>query len=504
MKNLPFALEEVSIHRLETALRSGEVTSVDLVEAYLDRIAKIDSKKEVGLNSVSQINPDALATAQNRDSERKNGQAHSPLHGIPVLLKENIGTEDRMETTAGSLALLGAKVARDAHIVTKLRDAGAILLGKTNLSEWANFRSTRSISGWSGRGGQTHNPYALDRNTSGSSSGSGAAVSANLCTVAVGTETDGSVVSPSSVCGIVGIKPTMGLVSRSGIVPLSHTQDTAGPMARSVVDAVTLLNVLAGYDSRDSATQVLRGRPVLDYRVYLVPGSLKGARLGVPRALFPNHPAIKHLFNEIVGLLRKQGAVVIDNVAMPTNGKFDDAELEVLLYDFKHDLNLYLAGLKSSPVRTLRDVIRFNERNVAKEMPYFGQETLIMAQEKGDLTTPAYRKALELCKRMSQREGIDAAMKKHGLDALIAPTNGPAWPIDIVNSDHYTGGNSTFAAVAGYPHITVPMGAVFGLPFGLSFIGSAFHEPTLIKLAYSFEQVTSARQVPKFLPTVKG
>ncbi len=407
-----------------------------------------------------------------------------------------------METTAGSLALIGARPPRDAFIVTRLRAAGAVILGKTNLSEWANFRSSRATSGWSGRGGQTRNPYALDRNPCGSSSGSGASVAANFCAVAVGTETDGSIVCPSSTNGLVGIKPTLGLISRSGIIPIAHSQDTAGPMARTVADAAILLGVLQGIDPLDAVTADSRGKAQPDYTRFLDANGLRGARIGVARKSFGFNDRVDRLINSAIEEMKRRGAIIIDPADIPTAGKFDDSEFTVLLYEFKHDLNLYLASLgANSPMRSLKDVIAFNERNAAREMPYFGQELFIKAEAKGTLTSKEYRDALASNLRLSRVEGIDAVMTKLNLDAMIAPTGNPAWPTDLLNGDHTTGGYSSPSAVAGYPHITVPAGYVFGLPVGLSFFGRAYSEPTLIKLAYAFEQATKHRQPPKFLAT---
>jgi amidase len=405
-----------------------------------------------------------------------------------------------MMTTAGSLALVGAKPQRDAFVAQKLREAGAVILGKTNLSEWANFRSTKSSSGWSGRGGQTKNPYVLDRNPCGSSSGSGAAVAANLCAAAVGTETDGSVVCPSSANSLVGIKPTVGLVSRAGIIPIAHSQDTAGPMTRTVRDAAILLGALAGIDARDEATNASRGKAVADYTQFLDKDGLRGVRLGVARKHFGFSERVDKLMNDLLAEMKKLGAVLVDPADIPTTGKFDDSEFEVLLYEFKADLNTYLAGLgPQAPVRSLKDVIAFNEKNRDREMPYFGQDIMLKAEAKGPLTSKPYLAALRKNHLLTRTQGIDAVMKKNRLDALLAPTGGPAWPTDWINGDHFTGGYSSASAVAGYPHITVPAGYVFGLPVGISFFGGAFSEPKLIKIAYAFEQATKARRPPQFL-----
>ena len=405
-------------------------------------------------------------------------------------------------TTAGSLALVGAKPARDAFVAQKLREAGAVILGKTNLSEWANFRSKNSSSGWSARGGQTRNPYALDRNPCGSSSGSGAAVAANLCAAAIGTETDGSVVCPSSANSLVGIKPTIGLVSRSGIIPIAHSQDTAGPMTRTVRDAALVLNALTGIDPRDEATNASRGRAVTDYTQFLDKDGLRGMRLGVARKYFGFNDRVDKLMNDLLAEMKRLGAVLVDPADIPTQGKFDESEFEVLSYEFKADLNAYLAGLgPQAPVRSLKDVIAFNEKNRDREMPYFGQDIMIKAEAKGPLTSKPYLQALRKNHLLTRTQGIDFVMKKNRLDALIAPTGGPPWPTDWINGDHFTGGYSSASAVAGYPHITVPAGYVFGLPVGISFFGGAFSEPKLIKIAYAFEQATKARRAPKFLPT---
>jgi amidase len=420
------------------------------------------------------------------------------------VIKDNIETADRMHTTAGSLALSDSIAARDAFVAERLRAAGAVIIGKTNLSEWANFRSTHSTSGWSGRGGQTKNPYALDRNPCGSSSGTGSAIAANLASVGIGSETDGSVVCPSSASGLVGIKPTLGLVSRSGIIPIAHSQDTAGPMTRTVTDAAILLGAIAGVDSSDAATKASSGKSQSDYTKYLDRNGLKGARIGVVRHYFGFNQHVDALMKESIEAIRQLGATVVDPADMPTAGKYDDTELEVLLYEFKTDLNKYLAGLGPGvKTRTLADLIRFNEENRDREMPYFGQELFEQAEKKGPLTSGKYRKALAKNRRMSRAEGIDATLAKHKLDALIAPTGGPVWPTDLANGDHYTGGYSTASAVAGYPHITVPAGLVFGLPVGLSFFAGAWSEPVIIKFAYAFEQATTARRRPQFLPTVK-
>jgi amidase len=495
----PFEFDEATIAELQAAMKSGRESAKSLAKKYLQRISDID-KRGPALNSIIEINPDALSIAQALDKERKLKGPRGPLHGIPVLLKDNIDTHDRMMTTAGSLALLGSIAPRDSFVAQKLREAGAVILGKTNLSEWANFRGERSTSGWSGRGGQTHNPYALDRNPSGSSSGSGVAVAANLCAGAIGTETDGSIISPSTLCGIVGVKPTLGLISRAGIIPIAHSQDTAGPMTRTVTDAAILLGALTGVDPRDSATDSSRGKSHQDYTQFLDANGLRGARIGVARRFFRSARISAKLLEAALEEMKRQGAILVDPADDPALGSFGDSEQEVLLYEFKTDLNAYLASLgPKAPVRTLKEVIEFNERNKDKELPYFGQETFLKAQEKGPLTEKAYLDALDKCRRLSRTEGIDAVMNKHQLDAIVAPSGGPAGKTDLIYGNRGFGGSSSPAAVAGYPNITVPAGQVFGLPFGISFMGRAYSEPTLLKLAFAFEQATKARKPPKFL-----
>ncbi len=499
----PFELEEVTIADLQAGMSSGRMTSHSITQLYMARIEELDRKGPT-LRHVLEVNPDALAIADSLDRERKSGRVRGPLHGIPILLKDNIDTADSMTTTAGSLALEGSIPLQDAFIAAKLRSAGAVLLGKANLSEWANIRSTHSSSGWSGRGGQAKNPYVLDRNPCGSSSGSGGAVSANLCAGAIGTETDGSIVCPSSANGIVGIKPTLGLVSRSGIIPIAHSQDTAGPMARTVRDAAIILNALTGIDTRDSTTMVNRSRGQVDYTRFLDPNGLRGARIGVARAKFFGYSDVTdRLVNDAIDAMKTNGAVIVDPANIETAGKFDDSELDVLLYELKADLNAYLAGLgPKAPVRTLQNIIDFNENHRAQEMPWFGQELFIQAQAKGPLTDKKYRDALAKDLRMSRTEGIDATMKKYKLDAIVAPTGGPAWVTDLVNGDHFSGASSTPAAVAGYPNINVPAGYSHNLPVGISFFGRAYSEPTLIKIAYAYEQATKHRRAPQFLPTL--
>ena len=493
-----FDLEEFTIAQTQDAMRSGARTSRSICAAYLARIAQLDPK----LHSVIETNPDALSIADQLDADRKAGRTRGPLHGIPVLIKDNIATADRMMTTAGSLALVGAPTPpRDAALVARLRAAGAVIIGKTNLSEWANIRSSHSVSGWSGRGGQCRNPYALDRNPCGSSSGTGAAIAANFAAVGVGTETDGSIVCPSNANSLVGLKPTLGLVSRSGVIPIAHSQDTAGPMCRTVTDAAILLGALAGSDPTDPATAAAPST-IPDYTKALDPNGLKGARIGVARAVFGS-PEGDRLVNAALEVLKAQGAVLVDPIEIPHTRDYGDQEFTVLLYELKSDLNAYLAGLgATSKMKTLADVIAFNDANKEKEMPYFGQETFIQAQEKGPLTDDAYVEALAHCRRMSRAEGVDVAFAKDKLDAIVAPTGAPAWLIDWVNGDcGGGGGNSSIAAVAGYPTITVPVGYSFGLPVGMSFIGKPWTEATLIKLAYAYEQAAKPRKPPRFLPT---
>ncbi len=504
--DLPEAAEwqNASLVDLQRAMADGSLTAQSLATNYLSRIEAMDRRGPM-LRAVLETNPDAMTQATALDAERKARGPRGPLHGIPVLIKDNIATLDRMNTTAGSLALEGVPVPRDAFIVTRLRAAGAVILGKTNLSEWANFRSTHSSSGWSGRGGQCLNAYALDRTPCGSSSGSATGVASDFCAVAVGTETDGSIICPSSVQSLVGIKPTIGLVSRAGIVPIAHSQDTAGPMARTVADAAALLSVLAGPDPRDAVTTRRAGAAV-DYTSVLDPAGLKGARIGVARKhFFGNDARTDKLMEDAVAAMKSAGAVIVDPADLVTTGKYDDSEFEVLLYEFKADLNAYLAGLgPSSPVKTLADIIAFNEKNSDRELKYFGQEIMLRAQKKGPLTTPAYRKALAGNRRLAGTLGIDAVAAKHNLDAIVAPSNAPAWPIDLVTGDHGAGGSSTSpAAVAGYPSITVPAGYSFGLPVGISFFGPAWTEAKLIRIAYAFEQATRLRRPPRFLPTAE-
>jgi amidase len=499
----PFELDEVTVAELQSRMGSGRYTARRVVELYLERIAAMNLEG-AALRAIIETNPDALGQADELDRERKAKGARGPLHGIPVLLKDNIDTADRMTTTAGSLALEGSIARRDAHVAERLRKAGAILLAKANMSEWANIRSSRSSSGWSARGGQCRNPFVLDRNPCGSSSGSAAAVSANFGTVAVGTETDGSIVCPASATGVVGIKPTIGLVSRAGIIPISHTQDTAGPLCRTVADAAALLSALAGRDSRDPVTAAASRRGKADYTRFLDRAGLKGARIGVAREKFFGYSEVTdRLADHALDVLRREGAVLVDPANIPNAGTYDRAELEVLLFELKADLNAYLAGLdRSVQVRSLADVIAFNERERDREMPYFGQDLFIEAEAKGPLGSRGYRKSLATCARLSRAQGIDAVMTRYRLDALVAPTGNPAWPTDLVNGDHFTGSSSTPAAVAGYPNVSVPMGYAWGLPVNLSFFGVAWSEPTLIRLGYAYEQSTKHRKAPEFLKTL--
>jgi amidase len=494
-----FELDELTVSDLASRMKQGSITAEGIAQLYLERIDEIDRRGPT-LRSVIEINPDALAIARSLDEEYKAKGPRGPLHGIPVLLKDNIESGDKMQTTAGSLALMGTPAARDAFLVERLRAAGAVILGKTNLSEWANFRSTHSTSGWSGRGGQTKNPYALDRNPCGSSSGSGAAVAANLCTLAVGSETDGSVVCPSSMCGIVGIKPTLGLISRSGIIPIAHSQDTAGPMARTVRDAALLLGAMTGPDSRDSITQANAGKSYTDYTQFLNPNGLRGARLGIARQYFTIGPAVTAVMEECMALMRSAGAEIVDPADLSTFEAWRDTETQVLLYEFKADLNAYLAG-RGGAAKSLADCIAFNRAHRAQEMPYFEQELFEQAQEKGPLTEKPYKDALAKNHRLARKDGIDAVIAKYKVDAIVGPTAGPTWLTDWVAGDRADSGCASPPAVAGYPHITVPAGFKFGLPLGISFFGPAWSEPKLIQFAYAFEQARKARRAPEFLPT---
>ncbi len=497
----PFPLEEATAAQLAEWMASGRYSARQITELYLRRIEEID-RKGPALRSIIEVNPDALAIAGALDDERRARGPRGPLHGIPIVIKDNIDTGDRMMTTAGSLALEGSMATKDAFMVARLRAAGVVILGKTNLSEWANFRSSHSTSGWSGRGGQVRNPYALDRNPCGSSSGTGAAVAANLAAIGVGSETDGSIVCPSGTNGLVGIKPTVGLVSRTGIIPISHSQDTAGPMARTVADAAMLLTAMAGADPADAATR--RSPGAKDYAKSLDAGALKGARIGVARRQYFGYSDVTDgLVDAAVATMKAQGAIVVDPANIPTAARMDGCENEVLLYEFKTDLNKYLQALgPKAPVHSLTELIAFNSREQAREMPFFGQELLLSAEKKGPLSTPAYKAALARCRALARAQGIDLVMARNRLDALVAPTGGPAWTTDLVNGDHFTGASSTPAAVAGYPSITVPAGDAFGLPVGISFIGRAWSEERLVALAYAYEQATKHRRPPQFKPSV--
>jgi len=497
-----FDIAEKSVAALQAAMQSGRLGSLQLVEIYQARIRAID-RNGPRLNSIIEMNPDAEMIAAALDSERKLKGPRGPLHGIPILLKDNIATRDKMQTSAGSLALIGSNPPRDAHLVSRLREAGAVILGKTNLSEWANIRSLRSTSGWSARGGLTLNPYALDRNTSGSSSGSGAAIAANLAALAIGTETDGSITSPASMMSLVGIKPTVGLVSRAGIIPIAHSQDTAGPMARSVADAAVLLSIIAGSDLRDSATADADRRRS-DYTNYLKRDGLKGQRIGVVRGQFASpNDLVSAVVEAQLRVLRDQGATLVEVPEVPNSSKYGDTELTVLLYELKADLAAYLAEYApGAQVRNLADVIAFNEQHREREMPFFGQEHFINAQAKGGLDSPEYLDALANNLRYSRAEGLDKVLAEYRLDALVAPTGGPAWLTDFIKGDAEGGSFTSQAAVAGYPHITVPAGFVHGLPCGISFVGGAWSEARLISLAYAYEQASMQRRAPSYAKTV--
>ena len=494
-------LEEQTIADLRAAMAGGALTSRRLVEAYLERIQALDTSGPA-LRAVIEVNPDALAIAEALDRERAEHGPRGPLHGIPILLKDNIDTADKMETTAGSLALVGMRRAQDAHVAARLREAGAVLLGKTNMSEWANFRSTHSSSGWSARGGQARNPYALDRTPCGSSSGSASAVAANLCVAAVGTETDGSILCPASINGVVGIKPTVGLTSRVGVVPISHSQDTVGPFARTVSDAAILLGVLTDVDPRDPVAPV-NTRFIPDNPIqYLNPDALRGARIGIPREIYTGYSEkVDAVFATVVETLKSLGAVLLDPANLPSAKQMRDseAELTVLLYEFKADLNAYLAALgPEARAHTLEELIAFNRAHAEQELPYFGQELFELAQQKGPLSEQEYLDARAECLRLARDEGIDAVMRQHNLDALCMPTAEPAWKIDLIDGDHSMGGASQPAAIAGYPAISVPAGHTFGLPIGVTFMGQAYSEPKLIGYAYAFEQATKARRAPTY------
>ena len=497
-----FELDEINIDQLQTGMKSGKYTARSITEKYLERIQDVD-RQGPAVNSVIEVNPDALEIAASLDRERKEKGVRGPLHGVPLFIKDNIDTADKMTTTAGSLALVDApRPPHDSFVAQQLRKAGAVILGKTNLSEWANTRSSHSTSGWSGRGGLTKNPYALDRNACGSSSGTGAGVSANLAMGGIGTETDGSIVCPASANGLAGIKPTVGLVSRTGIIPISHSQDGAGPMCRTLRDAAIILGALTGVDPEDRFTAESQGKSYTDYTQFLDANGLRGARIGVARKYFGFSDGVDGIMAEAIEVMKKQGAIMVDPADLETFGKFDDSEGLVLNYELKADLEKYLARLgPASPMKSLQDVIEFNNKNAQKEMPYFGQDVFIKAQDKGPLRTREYIDALEKNHRLAGIEGIDAVMDKLKLDVLMAPTGGPAWITDLVTGDHFGGGSSNAAAVAGYPNINVTAGSMFGLPVGISFFGRAWSEPTLLKIAYGFEQATQARKGPRFLPT---
>ncbi len=503
MTDSEFRIEEASIAELQAAMGAGTLTSRSLVEQYLDRIERVD-KHGPKLNAIIEINPDAKANATDLDRERKTRGPRGPLHGIPVLLKDNIDTADRMLTTAGSLALVGPPAREDATVAKRVRDAGAIILGKTNMSEWANFRSSHSTSGWSARGGQTRNPYALDRNPSGSSSGSAVGVAASLCAASIGTETDGSIVSPATANGVVGLKPTVGLTSRAGVVPISHTQDSIGVHARTVADAASVLGTMTGVDSRDPATQASEGRAFTDYVRYLDPHGLKDARIGVLRNVgFGKSEKVDAIMARAIQTLKDAGAVVVDPANIPSDPETARAaEREVLLFEFKEDVNHYLGTRSGLLIHTLAEAIAFNEEHEGEELKYFGQDLFVRSQAKGPLTDSAYLQALETSRRLSGAEGLDKVMDEFGLDVLVAPTGSPAWPIDLVNGDHFITGSAGPAARAGYPLLSVPAGFWLGLPVNITFMGRAFSEPTLLRLGFAYEQVTKARRPPEFRPTI--
>ena len=499
----PFEFDEVTVDDLQRMMESGEHTARSITQAYIERIEAMD-RQGPELRSMIEINPDALEIADELDAERRAGGPRGPLHGIPVALKDNLDTHDRMTTTAGSLALEGSIPPRDSFVAERLRAAGAILLGKANMSEWAYFRGEQATSGWSARGGQCVNPYALNRNPCGSSSGSGVAASANLCALTVGTETGGSIMCPSSSNGIVGIKPTVGLWSRSGIIPISHSQDTAGPMTRTVRDAAILLGGAVGVDPRDEATSRSEGNFHTDYTQFLDSAGLEGARIGVARSFTGFDPRVLALFEDAIQAMRDAGAVIVDPANLPVANWRDELPLIVLEYEFKTDLNAYLATLgPDAPVRTLAEIIEFNEQNAELEMPYFGQQRMIASQARGPLTDEVYLNAVRTIQRGNREEGIDALMNEHQLDAIVAPTRDLPWTTDHIKGDRLDGGSSAGpAAIAGYPDISVPMGFVSGLPAGVSFFGRAWSEPVLIRIAYAFEQATQHRRAPTFAPTL--
>ncbi len=495
-------MKELTIEEAQQRLKTGKVSAKKLVKEFLRRIITID-KTGPGLNAVIELNPDALQIAEQLDRERKARNVRGPLHGIPIMIKDNINTADRMMTTAGSLALVGHYPEEDAFVVQQLRKAGAIIIGKTNLSEWANFRSTRSTSGWSSRGGLTKNPYILDRSACGSSSGSAVAAAANLCVAAVGTETDGSIICPAQTNGIVGIKPTLGLVSRTGIIPIAHSQDTAGPMARTVKDAAILLEVISGSDEEDAITTQQKKPAIIENEQLFEEGAIEGMRIGVARNFFGFNRRVDKLMEQAMKTLEQLGAEIIDEANIETTQDFREEEYLVLLYEMKNDMKAYLEKYGEKLLyKTLKDLIDFNEREKERVMPYFGQEHFLAAEEKGSLEEEEYLKALKKSKELAGKKGIDAALKKHRVEALIAPSGGPAWTIDLLNGDKFSGGSSSPAAVAGYPNITVPMGEIFDLPVGLSIISSAYKEETIIKIAYAFEQATKARKKPSYKKTL--
>jgi len=493
-----FELNEFTVEQLQQMMSGGKMTSVTICRKYLDRIASVDPI----LGSVIELNPEVLQIAKQLDDERMEGKVRGPLHGIPILIKDNIDTGDKMMTTGGSLALTGSSAPDDAFIVRKLRKTGAVLLGKTNLSEWANIRSTKSSSGWSGRGGQVRNPFCLDRSPCGSSSGTGAAISANLCAIGIGTETDGSIVCPSVINGIVGLKPTLGISSRDGIIPISHSQDTGGPMTRTVKDAAILLGALAEFDPGDAETHLEQGQIYSDYTQFLKSDGLRNARIGVVRNMFPSNSDVTALMEKAIDDLRIAGAEVVDNLELKNRSEWEEAEWTVLITELKADMSSYLERRTDQSLKSLADLIRFNKEHAQQEMPWFNQEIFEQAEQTRGLDDPEYLLALKKSKEKSRAEGIDQLMDEHRLDALIAPTNGPSWPIDWVNGDNYTGGSSDAAAVSGYLSISVPAGFVMGLPIGLSFFGRAWSEPVLLRLAYAYEQGTLHRQSPDFKKTI--
>jgi len=497
-----FEFLEWTVDQFIAAQKNGSYSAKQIVEKYLDRIKKIDSKDGLGLNSILEVNPDALSIADQLDQDRKAGKAMGPLHGIPVILKDNIDTGDKMMTTAGALALVGNIAQQDAWVAKQLRKAGAIILAKANLSEWANFRSTRSSSGWSGRGKQTRNPFILDRSPCGSSAGSGASVSANLCAIAVGTETNGSIVCPSSSNGVVGIKPTVGLWGRSGIIPISSTQDTAGPMARTLKDAAIMLGTVCGMDPRDEQTSESKGKFHQDYTQFLDLNGLQGSRIGLGKNFMGFHSEVDQIMEEALALMKEKGATIIELESITPNG-LGRAGFDLMLYEFKDGVDKYLQSVTSSlPVKNLKEVVEWNNQNAEASMPFFGQEILEMAIEKGDLSETVYQEALAKSLKFNREDGIDKVMDEHQLDAIIGPTGGPAWPIDLVNGDHFGGGSSSPAARAGYPNITIPAGFVHGLPVGISFFGRAWSEPQLLKISYAYEQASNHRKAPTFSNTL--